>query len=234
MRLVTLSTLQTRVQRAADIESATTRFPLSEITDYINEGFAELYEELVKITGHDSYFRKSYPFTTLANQSSYAAPSDFLKLISIDVIIGGANLVLTARPYMENERNRFKFFPTGWNYGHPIYYKLEGSNINFIPNPQGGFQAAMNYVPTSVVLVNPGDSVDGVSGWEEFVVCWAAKRVARKDKDWETHAALDAELEKQRERVRDKATERDDQPERIHDVADPIGGDGDYGLGSYT
>lgn len=226
MRTVTLSTLQTRVQRRMDIESATVRFPLSEITDYLNEGIAELVEEINKVQGHDSYYRSSSALSTIGNQSSYPLPADFYKLISIDIEVGGPNLVLTARPYMEQERNRFKFFPTGWNYGAPVYYKLEGGNVNFIPQPPGSFALTINYVSTSTVLVNPSDTFDGVAGWEEFAVLWAAIRCATKDKDWETKAALDADLEKMRARVQDMSAERDDQPERIADVYNHLNDDG--------
>lgn len=221
-RNVTLGTLRARVQRRVDIESATARFTVAELNDVVNEGIAALWERIARARGHDGYYRKSQAFTTLSNQSNYdlatIGAGDFYHLVSIDVVIGGANLVLTARPFMENERNRFKFLPTGWNYGHPIYYELQGNQISFIPNPSGGFQCTLNYVPVSPTLVSDSDTFDGISGWEEYAVLWAAERCAVKQRQLDMAGYLSGMLAREEERIRIFCAERDDQPERVHDV----------------
>lgn len=228
-RGVALSTLRTRVQRAADIEGATARFPNSELNDYINESLAELYDVIRSAYGED-YYRVTYTFQTSGNTASYNLPSDFLSLISVDVPLGG-NLVLTARPYMENERNLYKFFPFGaWTLHQPIWYRLTGAvdstgggsspqTISFIPTPTGNYTVNVNYVPTPTTLSADGDTFDGVAGWEQYAVLDAAIKCATKNQQWDLAQWLQTQKTAMEERIRKMAPEHDGgQAERVQDV----------------
>lgn len=228
MRAVPLSTLLLRVRRAADIESATTRFPDSELTDYLNESLAELYE-LIRSSFGEDFYRKVFTFSTVGQSATYNLPSDFQELISVDVPLGG-NLVLTARPYLESERNLYKFFPFGaWTMHQPIWYRLTGASdstgvtssqtISFIPTPTGAYTVNVNYVPNATVLVSGSDSFDGVAGWEQYAVLDAARKVAIKDKDTELLAMLGGLKAEQQMRIEKMAAEHDSgQPHRVADV----------------
>lgn len=214
------------MQRAADIEGATARFPNTELNDYINESLAELYE-LVRSSFGQDYYRKVYTFTT-TSAASYNLPADMMALISVDVPLGG-NLVLTARPYMENERNKFKFFPFGaWTMHQPIYYRLTGATdgtgnaaqtISFMPTPTGSYTVNVNYVPVPPVLVADADTFDGVAGWEEYAVCDAAIKVALKNQQYDLMQALEGRKAQITMRIEKMASEHDGgAPERVHDV----------------
>jgi len=75
----------------------------------------------------------------------------------------------------------------------------------------GGVGAAISASPTL--------SIDSINGWEEAIVLAAARMVARKDKDWETVAALGADLEVELARIRAMAAQRDKNvSEHIHDT----------------
>ena len=227
MREVALSTLRLRVRRAVDSEGATSRFSDAELNDYINESLAELYELIRSAFGQD-YYRKVYSFTTGGNSATYNLPSDFLALISVDVPLGG-NLVLTARPFMENERNKFKFFPFGaWTMHQPIYYRLTGATdgtgataqtISFIPTPTGTYTVNVNYVPVPPVLSADGDTFDGVAGWEEYAVADAAIKCALKNQQFDLMQALEGRKAQIMARIEKMAAEHDGgAPERVHDV----------------
>jgi hypothetical protein len=227
MRGVALKTLRTRVRRACDIESATARFPDAELNDYINESNAELYDLIRSNFGPD-YYRKTYSFQTFGNAASYPLPSDFLDLISVDVPLGG-NLVLTARPYMENERNLFKFFPFGaWTLNQPIFYRLTGAvdatgntpqTISFIPTPTGAYNIIVNYVSVPPILVNDTDTFDGIAGWEQYTVADAAIKCALKDEAFDLIAALTQVKGAVGARIEKMASEHDaGQADRVQDV----------------
>lgn len=233
-RLVTLSTLQSRVQQRTNMQTASNAvlYTTAELTDMLNEGIADYWTILDSIQNQD-YYRESVTFSTAGNVALYAIGlgkaipvADFMKVISIDVAYG-QNIILSARPYMESERNRYKWFP-GWVYNQPIFYRRTGKSsvsgssdsISFIPTPSGAYQVTLNYVPTPTYLVNAGDTFDGVCGFEEIVVLSAAIKLLHKQGKFTDAAALQSE----RERLRDDARSflgAGDQgaPERVQDVS---------------
>jgi hypothetical protein len=224
-RSVTLLVMRGEVRSRCDIEGATARFPDAQLTKWINDGIAELWELINKVQGHAAYYRSSSPFTTVGNVPTYALPADFYKLISVDVQTGSNNFTLTCRPYMESERNRYKNLTVGWIYGQPVYYQLQGQTVAFTPAPSGGYQVTLNYVPTSPILVADGDTFDGISGWEEYPILYASKKAATKDQDWDLKSALEGDLAAMRARIEEMSNERDDQPERPQDVIGAHWGD---------
>ncbi len=223
-RAVALQTLIARVRQRADIQSATARFTDTILADLVSEGLAELYEKIAQARGHASFYRKSQSFTTVSNQSQYDLTAigvpDMYHLTSVDVAIGGTNWVLSCRPFMENERKRFSSVPIGWNYGQPIYYALWGNSIEFIPQPSGGYVVSLNYAPAPGVYSASRqlETFDGVAGWEEFAVLWAAERVALQDKQLDLASYIKGMKDEQSARVMTFAAERDDQPDRVQDV----------------
>lgn len=218
-RAKTLLQMRNRARQAADIESAVARFPDSEMNDYINESLAELYDVIRSCWGQD-YYRVTQTFLTSGNVATYNLASNFLDLISVDVPLGG-NLVLTAKPYMESERNLFKFFPFGaWTMHQPIWYRLTGAvdstggsgspqTMSFIPTPTGNYTVNVNYIPTPTLLVADGDTFDGVAGWEEYAVLDAAIKCATKNQKWELLQALEGRKGAMLERIQKMAPEHD-------------------------
>lgn len=212
----TLDNMILSVRRRANIESQTGFISDAEITEYLNYTLSDLYDRLVQ-AGGQPWFRSSYSLTTVNGTDTYTLPSDFYRMMSVDVNIGG-NLVVCARPFMEFERNRFKWFYQGWFSSRPIYYRLQGlTNIKFVPAPSAAFAVTLNYYPTFTKLVNAGDTFDGVNGWEEWAV-WrtAAYCKAKGDEDPGYCESMAAELA---QRIDAAAQSRDtDNPERVHEV----------------
>lgn len=201
------------VRRRANIENQTAFIPDAEITEYLNAGLASLYDLLVQ-AGGQPWFRNSYTITTTGNTSSYALPPDFYVMQSVDVQLGQGGIpTISAKPYMEFERNRYKYYP-GWLYGTPIYYRLQGQTVAFVPPPSGAFNVVLNYYPAFVPLVNGADLFDGASGWEEHAV-WKAVADCKGKGDEDPSYALGkvAELER---KIQSMAEQRDaGAPERM-------------------
>lgn len=218
-RTVPLSTLRSRWRQRANLEGATSFIPAGtgEEDDMINESVAELYDVLRCCYGQD-YYVKTFAITTTAVTDTYALPTDFLSLLGVDVAFG-QNIILTARPFMWNERNRYKWYP-GWVYSQPVFYRLQAGSIKFIPAPQGGYAITLWYVPTPTPLVAPSDTFDGIAGWEEYVVLDVAIKALTKDGDLETAGALLGQKAAMRARIEAAAGARDvGAPERVQDVS---------------
>lgn len=230
---VTLSTLITRVTQRANIEKFVAESGAlinnPEIRDYLNEAIQELYDILIEARGQE-FYRKAYTFATNPNVSEYSLPPDFYELLSVDLFVA-PNLVLTARPYMESERNAFRYW-SGWVYPMPLYYRILGSpqstgatlqpsRINFIPQPAAINTVVLNYYPRFRPFATDGTEdnfrFDGIAGWENFAV-WkvVAFCLEKMEQNSEFAMARAAEIE---QRIRDLAVDRDaGNAERVHDV----------------
>jgi hypothetical protein len=203
------------VRRRANIENQTAFITDVELTDYINYGLGEVYDMLVESRAQE-YYRSAYTFTTTLNQDSYVITQlDLYELISVDVNLGN-NIVLSARPFMESERNRFRWYP-GWFYSMPIYYRLQGGKLKFIPAPSAAFSVTLNYYPTFKKLSDPADSFDGVNGWEEYAI-WHAVEACKGKAEEDTSFARTKMMEL-KEKIEGLAPDRANyDAERVHDI----------------
>ena len=189
---IPLSSMITSVRRRANIENQTSFIPDAEITEYLNAGLASLYDMLVQ-AGGQQWDRKSVTFSTVSNTGFYSwattGATDMYLLQSVDIQLGGTNApTISARPFMEFERNRYKYFP-GWTFNTPIFYRQHGAGVDFIPMPNGAFSITLNYYPVFVLLVNGADTFDGVNGWEEYAI-WKAVADCRGKGDEDPSYAL--------------------------------------------
>lgn len=241
-RLVTLQTMQTRaLQRAAmqygsstnSIAGVSTGQPSGELTDCLNEGLAELWTMLGDVDGQP-YYLQSVTFNTNSVSDTYAIGpgqtiniTDFWKPCGFD-IQWGQNIVLTARPFMWAERNRYKYIPA-WQYSYPIYYRMLGKptgsanaaldSVKFIPQPSGAFQITMWYLPTPPVLANLTDTFDGIMGFEEYAILSAARKMLLRQEQLEHANNISALMAEEKDRILGSIMTRDAaEPERVTDV----------------
>jgi len=218
---VTLTTLSERVLQRSNLEGGSPFIKPFELTDLINGSIAEWVDEVRGTTWNGTYSRASHRITTTNGTQIYPLSGDFLSLISVDVTIAGGSPVICAHPYQEEQRNAFRSMPLlgGWGLSSPIFYQIQGTDISFIPIPQGAYAVTVNYVPTAPVLADPDDSIDSINGWEEFIVLDAAIKCLIKAGEAETIPILERRLEQQRARIRGLAPRRDMQgAERVHVV----------------
>jgi hypothetical protein len=180
----------------------------AEIYALLNAYLAEFWDEIVAAKG-PAYFRADpWVISTIAGQASYALASDHYRVISVDVT-WGQNIVRSARPFEEAERNRYKWLGEGWNYDTPVYYQIQGSvpnpsiprppNIVFQPIPTGVTAVTVNYIPIFQPLTS-AQYVDSVNGWTDFAVYMAIADL--KDKDEADSGPFAAKAERVRQRIR--------------------------------
>lgn len=221
-RTATWTSLLAQIRQAADIESATDRHPDANLLEYANGSWAELYEQIVD-GGGDQYLT-SKTFSTASATSDYSfttiigASPNFYRAKGLDVDIGGPG-PLPMRKFAWEERN-FYLYNTGWQYGRPVAYHLVGEGVKLIPTPTGVYTVTLWYFPAPVKMTTGADVIDGVAGWEEYVVVDAAIKCLRKDdRDVSIFMAQKAALLK---RIIDSACLRDmAEPDRVADVESP-------------
>lgn len=172
---VDIPTLILRTQRRADIENDTARFPLSEVLDAVQQAYAYWYDLVVATPWGGTTYYAQYLFGTTSQNPSYPLPGDWLHNDGIDTLLSPSlvngvfspNLstqVLTALPYQAEFRNAFRFWNVAWNYNQPIFYRVQGQNLNLIPIPPGSFSVCINYIPVCPKLTGVGSPTITSSG----------------------------------------------------------------------
>lgn len=194
----TLSQIRTRAKEESDnVNSAFVSDP--EWLDYINASYFELYGLITEQFGND-YFSKvptPYSFVTDGTNQFFALPSDFYKLLGVDLQVASPLQWISLKRFNFADRNQFSVFNG--------------------PIPQAGQTIRVWYIPSLTPLAGDSDTVDGVNGWEEYIVIDAAmKAMAKEESDV---SVLFARKKMMLDRVASEANNRDaGNPQTIVDV----------------
>jgi hypothetical protein len=217
-RTATLLQLRTSAYRRADQENLTLRFPTTEVTDYINEGIGELWDMLVSANGYAYYGTKS-TISLVNNTTQYSLPADFYKLHKVIYVGSTAGGRLELDRLSEADEVALQVARSRV----PLYYRVRAAYLDVYPAPFGSGTLELSYVPCATKLANDGDTFDGINGFEEYVVCYAARRMAVKDADFELANMIYQDMNRQIERIERMAADRDKgHPERVQDVRGAI------------
>lgn len=154
----------------------------SEWQSMANASLQQLFEKLVEAYGNDYWVQTPFAITTDGQADHYALPTDFFKLLGVDLQISNAGAQtssgwITIWRFNFAQRNQFTLpnIQTLWGRTN-CKYRLSGGNIWFTPLPQAAQPMRLWYAPRFVPLVNSSDSFDGINGWEE----WAVNDIAMK------------------------------------------------------
>jgi len=220
VRLRQLSDLQADIQKRADIQNSTAFIPLSDITEYINQGWTRIYGVLCR-TGENYYLANSQ-ITTVSGQASYyttsatgvpagtaVLPTNMWDIKGVDVQIQTGRWANAERMQWE-QRNDYQ--PGDFAWPMKPYYDYQNSGVQasvlLMPVPTGGIPVNVWYYPAAVRLSANTDTIDGGNGWEIYAIDWAARRCAEKDENYELCARLDRSLEEMLNDIRAEAASR--------------------------
>lgn len=214
----TLATVRQTVRQRADmVNSNFVTDP--ELNGWINSSYFELYDMLVEAYGDDYFAAQAddpYVLTTdgakevfpLPNgTSAYLTPGGntaaaFFKLLGADLKIGTDWKPLDKFELAERGRGSGP-----WQQGMRLKYRLQGNFIWFRPRPQAGQQVRLLYIPRMTPLLNDTDVIDGVSGWEEYVVVDCVIKAKVKE---ESDVSVEiSKLNALKKRIQDIAQNRD-------------------------
>lgn len=149
-----------------------------EWTNYINESAFELYDLLVGAYGDDYYLKyPPYSITTDGTAFYYDVPSDFYKLVGVDVLLMGSNFYVPIKSFNFGDRT-------------PNYY------VGAVPS--AGQVVRLWYVPRMVELSADGDTFDGISGWVEYIIVDAVIKAWQKEESDATSFMMQKENLKKR------------------------------------
>jgi hypothetical protein len=188
-RSFTLLQLRTKVRERADIV-ASQYITDTELSGYISASYTRLYDIIVKSGLH--YYDKTQTITTTGGGTTdYTLPSDFYGTVGVDYQLDSQRWVEVPELMVHN---RNAFLSSG---SRALAYRVVAGNISLYPAPPSGQTYRHIYIPYATNLSADGDTVDGVDGWEEYIVIDAAIKCLTKEESDTSH------LERERALLRD-------------------------------
>lgn len=176
--------LRTQVRERTGLESSL--YPTdAEINTCLDASGAELWGILTtKFT--DIGLTKS-AFNIVANQADYSfttlstAVTNFFKLRGLDLLVSGSSGYQPMTKWELEERrlyDRYPNFQAGW----PRYvYRLNGDEgFELTPTPPNAGTGRLWYIRTYTPFIDDTSTLNGVNGWEEFVIVDACIKVRAK------------------------------------------------------
>lgn len=228
---MTLSELETAVRERADMVNSTF-VSQHELQGYINQSAFELYDLLIQKYGDNYYVADPFQFVTQFNQAFYNLPADFYKLLGVDLQISPSEPAswVTLKPFNFIERNRYAVPNFQSFYGVTnLRYRLQADKLWLNPVPQANQYIQIWYVPRMQTLSNPSDTLQGVSGWTEYVIIDAAIKCLQKEES--DVSVLMAQKQAMIQRIESAAENRDaGSPATVADSRNAFDGGGYDGM----
>lgn len=163
----------------------------AEVDRYINLGCAQLWHVLVQ-ADIDRHLEDTEIAST-PGTLEYALPTDFAQLRSVERLQGsGSEIGYRLERYSIGEGHPSGAMPVFAD-GDWLRYAVvrqgtdgTGTRIRFNADP-GGRYFRVWYIQHPVELVNDADVFDGVAGWEELAMLWAAEQMMVKEESDPSH-----------------------------------------------
>jgi hypothetical protein len=174
--LVTLGEIKTRIRQRTDNEHSGEDFVTDdELTQLIRKSYFELFALLVK-AGLHSVPEAPVLNITADGRLNYLLPDDFYSVIDVYRINNGTKIRLRRH----NARTRPDNINVGEANTYRVYGQSEDARLEFYPNPQSG-EYEFYYIAIPEPLVDDADELDGVLGWEEYIVADVSVDVLTKE-----------------------------------------------------
>jgi hypothetical protein len=164
-------------------------YTAQELMSMCSQSYKELYDQIIAAYGEDYYVATPYTYTTGQNLQLYPLPSDFYKMLLCEVALNPTdpNSYVTLREFMFIQKNLYNYPNQYTMYGITnIRYRINGNNLMIVPQTQGGQTIRIWYAPRPNQLLNLTDTLDGISGWEEYVVVDMCIKMLAKQEDYDT------------------------------------------------
>lgn len=179
----TLEDMREATYRFANVQGTTARLrhPAADVNDAVLRALGSLHRKLTAAVG-DERFLSTDSFDTESGVSTYALPSNFDHLLSIDMLADGTRRWMHA--FEASERAQLTS-PSEAYSGIPVAYRLKGANLELLPTPTGEYTVRLFYVPTVSQPTSDATTFDTVSRLDDYVIAYAARILATKDKAWD-------------------------------------------------
>ena len=192
-----------------------------ELMSMTSQSFKELWDILAQKFGDDYFVATPYTYTTGQNQQMYPLPSDFKALLGVEVALNPTdpNSWISLRNFEFVQRNLWNYPNVYTFYGITnLRYRLNGNNLMIVPITQAGQTIRIWYVPRPSQLINYTDIVDGVAGWEEYIIADVCMKMLIKEESMEQAQAFALQKQALMKRIEEAAENRNiGDPEVVSD-----------------
>ena len=183
-----------------------------EILEWLNQAWAELYDLLIKTGEH--YFLKQQTYTSLNGVTDYPLPDDWYKTVGVDLLVGG--FWQNAHRFQFERRNDYQTVTGDWTWPVDVFFDIWGQALHFMPVPNGLYPVRHWYYPIAQrMTLNDGSSppgsassIDGVNGWEQFAIDWAARKCAQRDENLDLADSIGQDMAAKRDHIIKMASTR--------------------------
>lgn len=176
-RTTTVGTIRTMCRLRGDVEGDFVTD--AEYITLISSAYTELYDILVRAGLYPMEDTQTIVSTGVAE---YALNTSFYGCIMVDRANGNQWITLDEAQVLE--RNRYGNSGGSFAIAYRLKRNAAGADtIEFLPTPATGQTFRVLFVPAPVNLVAATDVIDGISGWEEFIVALVVKRVKIREED---------------------------------------------------
>jgi hypothetical protein len=205
---VTLGELIARVYERGSWTREQSRYTPGSITREIGLSSMDLQDQMLK-AGLTHLFVEDAPVITTSNgTSTYVVTGGYYQVLSVRFTPStGRSIPLTS--FMEGERADL-LDTTVPRTGYPTHYMLTGyGSIELLPTPAGAYTVNIRRIPPQPPLVADEDTLDGLNGFEEWIVCDVVRKLAASEKDTTLVSLMDATCARQEARIATMARMRD-------------------------
>lgn len=139
----------------------------NELTDYVNDSIAALYDLLIK---HDQLrYRSTDTIVVVSGTQSYSLAADYYQLKAVELEdTSHPNGYRTMHRIPWEERHHFHGSSATDKYS--ARYVIDGGQLHIYPKPSWSGNVQVVYIPTPTLLSADGDTFDGINDWTEWVI----------------------------------------------------------------
>lgn len=216
-----LAQMREEAYRRADCEGAIDRHDTADVDRDLNQGCAALWDALIAARGEE-FFSTSTSITTTADTSSYSLATAVYILLAVRLDESGGYPLVKFNFHEEAALRE-----ADSSHGRPTHYQLRrtgagASSLVLLPEHEANLTVSLLYVPAFTDMTADGDEFDGLNGWEDYPIDFAAHKMAMRDEEYALADRLERAMDRTMARVRALAPKRDmHQARRVKDVRGP-------------
>jgi len=183
---------------------------LPEWNSYISNSYKDLYNFLIQHFEDEYYSSLTYSLTTDGSSQLYSLPADFYKATLVEVSLNASdpNSWVTLRRYNKIQQNLWNFPNVYTFYGVTnIRYRFTGNYLQIVPITQACQTIRIWYAPRPKILMADTDILDGIAGYEEYVLLSAARKAMVKQE--QDVSEVDLEIKFIEDNLEEAASNRD-------------------------
>lgn len=193
----------------------------------ISQSYKELYDIIIQKFGDDYFIAPPYSYQTTGiidpvyQAQVFPLPDDFYKLMRCEVALnpGDPNSWVTLREFNAIQANLYNFPNVYTFYGITnLRYRVWGTNLQIVPIASAGQTVRIWYSSKPNQLIADTDTLDAISGWEEYIVADCCLKALVKEESLEQAAAFNDQKLALLKRIDEAAEHRNvGEPESVSD-----------------